>query len=180
MGPTRVTAAVPTPSHALQILRRIGSWDDAPVGRNNAIKAETTLELKKERPTLRRTYSQSRPIFLCRLNLRLRGLYYPGPEEHGPVTCESGAEKVDRSRATLRDLLTIPSLMRLASAILVKVMTSKHSGSQATNHDNCEPPLSFTIAHLLLPFHAAIYRPTREGEHWGMVASRGSFLIFHI
>jgi hypothetical protein len=78
----------------------------------------------------------------------LRGFDDSGPQEDGPETGEPGTEKVDRSRTTLRNLLTMFIVfIVLQIAPLTSVSIGKRSGSQATNRDGCQPPLCFTIAH---------------------------------
>jgi hypothetical protein len=101
--------------------------------------------------------SQGGPIS-CRLNLRSGGLCQLRPEEHGPGACESGSEKVDRSRAALRYRLRITMLIPIVMPIpiepIASTMISKRGGCQATKHDSCQPPFSFTIDHALLPLHS--------------------------
>jgi hypothetical protein len=97
MGPTRVTAAVPTPSHPLHINLPVTSLEFVsaamhPGGRNNLIKSTIEAGPKKHRPPLRANILAEEAHFLCRLNLRLRGLCYFGPQEHGPETREPGTQ----------------------------------------------------------------------------------------
>jgi hypothetical protein len=96
---------------------------------------------KVKRYICERTYSQSRPHHFPRLNLRLRRLIKPRPEEHGPETCEAGSEKIHRSRATLRHRVggRAPGASRGASG-------GKRRRSQPTERDNCQQPFASCIA----------------------------------
>jgi hypothetical protein len=117
-GPDEVTGAVPIASHPLQT-------KTMPALRANIVAKQATLYW---------------------LNLRLRRFHDSGPQEDSPETGEPGTEKVDRSRTTLRNLLTMFIVLRIAP--LSSVLIGKRSGSQATNRDSCQPPLCFTIAHI--------------------------------
>jgi hypothetical protein len=163
MGPTRVTAAVTTPSHPLQIPQ-------------NRIHAET-----KNRPTQRANIiSQSGPLFL-RQNLRLRWLSYFGSEEHRPNTRESSSNEIDRSRPTLRNRQAIPpTRIAFTTAVAVAVSVSKSSRSQATHHNDRQPPFSPNSIHAVLPVHLTRSEPALVGESRGTAASWGSSSPLHI
>jgi len=67
MGPTRVTAAVPTPSHPLHINPPVTSLEFVsaamhPGGRNNLIKSTIEADPKNIGLLCEPTYSQRRPI----------------------------------------------------------------------------------------------------------------------
>lgn len=92
------------------------------------------------------------------LNLGLRGLCQPGPQEHSPETCKTGSEQVDRSRTTLRCLHLLAILLQTWIASVTRRPTpifvpfSKRRRAQATQRHNCQPPLPVSVVHLTLPF----------------------------
>ena len=111
---------------------------------HSGLRLRTTRSKRKTRPALRANIVAKQATFSW-LNLRLRGFHDSGPQENSPETGEPGTEKVDRSRTTFRNLLTMFIVLRIAP--LSSDSIGERSGSQATNRDSCQPPLCFTIAH---------------------------------
>jgi hypothetical protein len=157
MDPTRVTAAVPTPSHPLQTFGP-GAQRTAVAAANREVKSrpskwEQSRQAKSKACPAAEQIPQGRPLLLSP-NLRLRRLCRLRPKKHGPDTCEPSPEKVDCSRATLRNLLTsIPRVPSVASAMILMPETGKCRRSHTAHRDNSQPPLSVTFDHETLPLH---------------------------
>lgn len=132
MGPTRVTAAVPTPSHPLH--RCVG---------DTAGKYQRLHQAKKSAHHAKRLL-RTASLFLLRLFLGLHRFGESGSEKHGSETGYPCPEKIDRGGTTLRNLLAVS---RPSFATTPSPPTSKRRRRQTTHEESDQPPFSFVTAH---------------------------------
>jgi hypothetical protein len=163
MDPTRVTAAVPTPSHPLQILH-LGDQEPTADCRSvgmTPLWAQQLLSRQepKNKASFASKHTRKADPCLCHLNLRLRWLCYPRPQEHGSGICKPRSEKIDCSRATLRNrlprVLAFGRPRRFASVRRWWwIVVCKRRRSQTTQCDNCQQPFPIFLVHVILPISA--------------------------
>jgi hypothetical protein len=165
MGPTRVTAAVPTPSHPLQTCVTGKHLCCASKFPHRSHKSK-----KKARPhASRREVGQFLidRVLTYDCDLRLRLFCHAGLQEHSPGTCNSGCKQIHCRGTTLGRLLLVAALLaRIASATAVALVGQCYR-RQTTNQERCHPPICFTIAHFLLPWDTNL-RSTWDGEYRGI------------